>query len=348
MAPDPAPVRTALLGCGNSGRYYHLPHLLTDPRFDLRAVVASSRASLAGLDLPDGVARGDDWTAAVTRHDVELVVVALPHHLHHPVARAALEAGRHVLVEKPVTVTTAEADDLLALAAARDRVLAVHHQRRWEEDVVALADVVRSGEVGQVRRVLAVRGHQGDYVTRGAAGPHAGDRALPWVRERATGGGVGWLIGPHPVDHVLTLAGAPVDSVAGHAQRAPGEDVEDWLGIDLTFASGALGRVEVARWLGTGLPRFVVWGSEGMAVAPDGRHVEVVRHDGTRRVVAGLTPPGTLGREVYDDVVAAVRGGVPLRVPATRARDVVAVVETAARSAAQGSRPLPFPVRERA
>src|SRR5690606_30117014 len=132
MAPADAarPITTALLGCGNSGRHYHLPLLLDDPRFDLRVVATGQGGSAADLALPPGVVRCGGWQQALG-HDVELVVVALPHHLHHPVASAALDAGRHVLVEKPLATTLAEADDLLARAEASGRVLAVHHQRRW-------------------------------------------------------------------------------------------------------------------------------------------------------------------------------------------------------------------------
>lgn len=335
-----APVRVALIGCGNSGRYYHLPHLLADPRVDLRAVAAASRASLDDVALPAGVDRVAGWAEVVARDDVELVVVALPHHLHHPVARAALENGRHVLVEKPMTVTTAEADELLALADAGGLVLAVHHQRRWEADVVELGRIVRSGELGEVWRVVVVRGHQGDYVTHGATAPHAGDTPVAWVTDRRAGGGVARLIGPHPVDHLLALVGAPVVTVAGRVHRRDGEDVEDWLAVDVTFTTGTEGHLEVFRRTGVGLPRFAVWGSDGMAVAPDGTSVQVRLHDGTARVVDGLAAPGTLGREVYDDVLGAVRRGTPLRVPARHARDVVEVIELAELSAAAGGVPL--------
>jgi predicted dehydrogenase len=340
---DADPVRVALVGLGNSGRFYHLPHLRSDPRFDLRAVAASSPATLAAADLPPGVDRVFGWADAVARDDVDLVVLALPHHLHHPAARAALDAGHHVLVEKPLAVTTTEADDLLARARAAGRVLAVHHQRHWEDDARRLADLVRSGALGEVWHVAAHRGHQGPYVTHGPDAPHAGDRPVAWVTRREAGGGVGRLIGPHPIEHVLDLAGAQVVAVAGRRHLAPGEDVEDWLAVDLTLTGGRTARVEVARRLGAGLPRFVVRGSAGTAVAPDGTRVDVLLHDGRAWTVTGLAPPGVLGAEVYDDVHAAIRSGRRLRVPVERARDVVAVLEAAEVSAARGGAPVPLP-----
>lgn len=343
MAPADAarPITTALLGCGNSGRHYHLPLLLDDPRFDLRVVATGQGGSAADLALPPGVVRCGGWQQALG-HDVELVVVALPHHLHHPVASAALDAGRHVLVEKPLATTLAEADDLLARAEASGRVLAVHHQRRWEADVVTLSQVIASGEIGEVWRAIVVRGHQGDYTAATPAAPHVGDQVVDWVRSRACGGGVARLIGPHPVDHLLTLVGAPVATVAGRTAGESDDDVDAWFSADVTFTSGAEGHVEVFRRLGVPPPRATVWGTEGMAVAGDGSRVEVRRHDGTTRVVDGLPPIGRLGGEVYDDVAHAVRHGGPLRVPARHARDVVAVIELAERSAARGGAPLVF------
>lgn len=337
---EASPVRVGLVGLGNSGRHYHLPLLLADPRFDLRVVAAAGQASLHGLDLPAGVDRVRGWEAVTQRDDLDLVVLALPHHLHHPAAAAALDAGHHVLVEKPMTVTTVEADDLIARADGRGLVLAVFHQRRWEEDISQLLDIIRSGEIGEPWRVVLTRGHQGHYATHAPHAPHVGDGVVDWVRVRASGGGVARLIGPHPVDHLLALVGAPVDTVAGRTHHEAGEDVEDWISVDVSFATGAQGHIEVFRHTGIALPRAAAWGSAGMAAATDGTRVEVQRRDGERRVVDGLRPPGRLGEEIYDDVAHAVRLGQPLRVPATYARDIVEVLELAERSAARGGVPL--------
>jgi len=336
------PIRTALIGAGNSGRHYHLPLLRADPRFEVRAVAAAHAATLDSLDLPDGTVRTTDWQAAVAA-DVDLVVVALPHDLHHPVAAAALEAGRHVLVEKPMTVTVAEADDLIARADRAGRVLAVHHQRRWEEDVTALAELVRSGEIGTPWHLTLARGHQGHYVTATPGAPHAGTEVVPWVLRRRSGGGVARLIGPHVIDHALLLAGGEVCSVAGRTHRADGEDVEDWIGLDLTTDSGVTVHAEIFRRTGLAPARAAVWGSEGMAVAPDGTRIEIRRHDGEDRVVSGLRPPGRLGAQIYDDVAAAVRHGRPLRVPPTHARRVVEIIELAELSAARDGEPVAVP-----
>src|SRR3954454_12537757 len=317
---ESAAIRAGLVGFGNSGRFYHLPHLLNTPGIDLRWIATGgAQAPPPELRTPS-VEHVQGWETAVGRGDVDLVVVATPHHLHFPVARAALEQGAHVLVEKPATIRTSELDELLVLAAERRRVLLSHQQRRFEADFVALQEIVRSGELGDVWQIGVSRGHQGDYVDAGAERPHSGSRPLDWARTRSGGGGVARVIGPHPVDHLLTLAGSPVTTVAGRALHENGEDVEHFLAIDVEFASGALGRVEIFRRSGIAPPRFVVRGTRGAAVAGDGTTLDVQLYDGTRRTVTGLPAPGILCAEIYQDLVAAILTGAPPRVPAADAR----------------------------
>ncbi|NLP85270.1 Gfo/Idh/MocA family oxidoreductase [Microbacterium sp. CFH 90308] len=340
MSPtrEPDPVRVGLVGLGNSGRHYHLPLLTRDPRFRLVGVATESGAADPH---PVDVRVHRGWRDLLDREPVDLLVVATPHHLHHEIAAAALDRGVNVLVEKPMTVTVREADDLMRRADRAGAVLAVHHQRRWEEDFQALLGIVRSGEIGAPWRVVATRGHQGDYVNATASRPHAGPRPLRWARERSAGGGVLRVIGPHPVDHVLRLADRSPLSVAGRVSVAAGEQVERWAGLELDFGDGLTGRVEVFRRQGVPGARFAVWGEDGMAVASDGAGVVVRRHDGVERVVSGLAKPGILGGEIYDDVYAAIRTGAGLRATAAEAREVVHVIELCERSAAEGGRPLP-------
>lgn len=336
-APSESPISTGLVGLGNSGRHYHLPHLRADDRFALRGI-ATSRGLVD--DPPSDVALFAGWEELIEQDGLELVVIATPHHLHHPIAAAALDRGIGVLVEKPMTVTVAEADDLIRRAEASRALLAVHHQRRWERDFVALLDVVRSGEIGAPWRVTANRGHQGDYLVSTPERPHVGDRPAEWARSSRAGGGVLRVIGPHPIDHVLHLADAPVRSVSAHLSVAADDDVERWAGVEIDFGDGITGRAEIFRRLGAPPARFAVWGQRGMAVAITGDRVDVHLYDGSKRTISDLDRPGVLGEEIYDDVAAALRSGGRLRVSPAQAREVVRVIELAERSAAAGGVPL--------
>lgn len=325
------PIRVALIGFGNSGRHYHLPHLRDDPRYRLRLIATRRGVPEAESDVDVEWVSG--WERALRAPDIDLFVVATPHDLHHPIAAAALDRGCSVLVEKPLTVSVAEADDLIARAAIAPGQLFVHHQRRWEADFLALEGVVRSGELGRPWRIAATRGHQGDYRMSTPEKPHVGARTAAWAHRRSSGGGVLRVIGPHPIDHVLRLAGSPPLSVHARTSIEDGEDVERWAGIDFDFAEGLTGRVDIFRRLGAPAPRFAVWGESGMAIAPTGDRVDIFAADGPPRSIRGLTPPATLGAEIYDDIAAALQTGVVPRINVDEARAVVRVIELAERSA---------------
>jgi predicted dehydrogenase len=335
------PIRVGLVGLGNSGWFYHAKaHLAPSPHYELVAVCArdASRATAAARAF--GGTPYTDWRDVVAA-DVELVVVALPHHLHRDVAVAAAEAGRHVHVEKPMAVTTAEADDMIDAARRAGVLLTVHQQRRFEQDFQVLRQMVADGAVGDIWHVEVARSHAGRYRTAGVDRPHVGDAVLDWPHQRAFGGGISYLVGPHPVDQLLTLLGSPV-TVAGRVHREPGEDVDHYIAVDVTFASGATGRVSVFRRSGIAPPRFAVYGTRGALLATNGTEVIVQPFDGERRVRGGLTPPSVLGTEIYAGLYDAIRHGAPPPVTAEQGRMVVEVIELALRSAERGGTPLPI------
>lgn len=332
------PIRTALIGAGNSGKFYHLPHLRDPARFDLRLVVAEHAGSAVDVAQDAGAEASTDWRHAVDRPDIELLVVALPHKMHHPVVLEALRNGKHVLVEKPLALTIADADELVEAAQRAGTVLLVHHQRRWEADFETIHEIVKSGEIGELWRANLARSHQGRYHKPSSQRPHAGAEIVTWAHEQNQGGGIAQVVGPHPVDHLLTLVRSEVTAVTAQTHSEAGDDVEDWIGIDLSFASQATGRVEVFRWSGIQPPRFAVYGTKGTAVSSGGEHVEVHLRNGSKRVIENLPMPGILGGEIYEDLFNAIRYGRPPRVTSTQARDVVEVLDLSRRSSQDGGR----------
>lgn len=336
------PIRTGLVGLGNSGWYYHAEaHLGPSDRYDLVAVCARDEARARAAANRFGARPYTDWRRLVAADDVELVVLALPHHLHRDVAVAAAAAGKHVHVEKPMALTTQDADSMMAAATAAGVVLSVHQQRRWERDVQALRRLIDDGVAGDVWHVEAARSHAGRYRTAGADRPHAGDDVLPWAHQHATGGGVSWVIGPHPVDQVLHLVDAAPTAVSGRAHRSPGDEVEHHLAVDVAFDSGATGRVSVFRRSGITPPRFVVYGTRATLLATDGTEVVVQPLAGDRRHVTGLRPPSVEGGRVYDGLYDAIRHGARPPVTAEEGRAAVHVLDLALRSAMTGGTPLP-------
>src|SRR4051812_16429792 len=123
----PQRLKVGLIGYGYAGKTFHAPLIAAVPDLQLVAV-ASSDAAKVHADWPD-VAVHATAAALIARDDLDLVVIATPHDTHHPLSRAALRAGRHVVVDKPFTVTVDEARELAALAGERGRVLSVFHNR---------------------------------------------------------------------------------------------------------------------------------------------------------------------------------------------------------------------------
>jgi scyllo-inositol 2-dehydrogenase (NADP+) len=334
------PIAVGLLGLGNSGWFYHAErHLTGSDRYTLRAVCAldAGRANRAAAQF--GAEPYTDWRSVVARPDIELVVVALPHHLHREVCVAAAAAGKHVLVEKPMAVTTAEADEMIEAAHAARVRLSVFQQRRWEADFQALRAEVARGSIGDVWRVEVTRSHAGKYRAAGTDQPHAGVAILDWPHRAASGGGISYVVGPHPVDHLLQLVDSPPEQVAGSVHRSAGEDVDDYIGLDVRFASGVLGRVDVFRRPGIAPPRFAVYGSLGTIISRDGTSLEVQPHEAPAYSIGPFERPGRHGDEVYQGLFAAIRYGAPLPVTPEQGRQVVEVLELGLRSAALGGTP---------
>lgn len=327
-------IRVGLLGAGNSGFHYHArANLMGSAEFELTVVAVERRTSATRVAEALGVDVVTDWRAVVADDEIDAVVVALPHHLHLPAALAAIEAGKHVLVDKPMALDTAECDTLIAAAERHGVLLEVFQQRRWEEDFQALLGLVADGRIGDVWRIEVARFHRGHYRVAGAERPHNGDDVLDWPLRLGAGGGISFLIAPHPVDHLLTLAARPVRDVRGRVHVRPGDEVEDWIGVDVDFDGGVTGHVSVWREALASPPRFVLHGTAGTLVATDATSIDVLTPGGGHERLTGFAPPTELGGEVYAGFADAIRGRGELRVGAAAGRAVVDVLDRARRTA---------------
>jgi predicted dehydrogenase len=187
-----------------------------------------------------GIARAtDDTEALVAAADVDLVVIGTPNALHAPQALHALANGKHVLVDKPMALTVAEADAMIAAAHRAERVLAVGHMWRYRDEVVALHDRIARGELG---RVVRTHGH----------GVHAGWGPSGWfVDPDLAGGGALIDMGIHAIDTVRYLLGDP-QPVRVRASIGAGEfgdyPVDDDGLVVIDWDQGTRSLVEFGWW----------------------------------------------------------------------------------------------------
>lgn len=338
------PVGVGLVGYGMAAAALHAPLIGAEPALRLHAVVSSDPAKVH-RDLP-AVPVLPTVDALLADPAVELVVVAAPNAVHFELAAAALRAGRHVVVDKPLTVTVAEADDLIALAAAAGRRLAAFHQRRWDSDYLSLSRCVHSGQLGRVSTYLA----RYDRFR-----PEPEDR---WRERGGPGAGLLFDLGAHLVDQALCLFGLPSTVIADVGTQRAGATVDDYFHLVLGYGTLRVILHAGSLVLAPG-PRLEVHGDRGSFVSRefDGQVAALLAGQrpgdegwgltggsASLTTVDGERPaervPGAY-QTFYRQMAAAVRGEGPVPVPAEQARDVIRVIERARRSSAEG-RTLPL------
>ncbi|HWA01787.1 MAG TPA: Gfo/Idh/MocA family oxidoreductase [Caulobacterales bacterium] len=185
-------IRAGLIGYGLAGRLLHAP-LIACAGIDIAAIV-TSRAAEARADFPGAAVLGN-LDELCARDDVQLAIVVTPDHLHAGHVRAALEAGKHVVVDKPFAPTSAEALALIRLAQARGRMLTVYQNRRWDADFRTLQKLMAENALGEIVHYQA----RWDRYRPAARGD--------WHDAHMQGELFG--LGPHLMDQALVLFGAP-------------------------------------------------------------------------------------------------------------------------------------------
>jgi scyllo-inositol 2-dehydrogenase (NADP+) len=318
-------IGVGLIGYGLGGSAFHAPLIAAEPRLRLEAVV-TSRAGQVERDHP-GTRVAGSAEELLADPAVELVVVAAPNAVHHELAAAALRAGRHVVVDKPFTLSAADADELIALAEATDRRLSVFHNRRWDGDFLTVRRGVEAGVLGEVASFVS-RYDRFRPVPKGS-----------WKEEAVAGSGLLWDLGPHLIDQAMVLFGPPRTVWADLGVQRPGVEAVDY--VHLVLGYGRLRAVlHAAMLVRDPGPRFEVHGDRGSLVTW-GLDQPEVRATLTGEV-AGLEQQGRLEGvptaygSFYAAMAAAVAGEGPVPVAPTDARATVAVIEHALTSAREG------------
>jgi predicted dehydrogenase len=338
-------IRVGLIGYGLAGAVFHAPLIAATPGLRLAAIVTrdASRSAQALVDHPGAaiVPTADAlWELAPS---LDLVVVASPNRTHAPLARAALEAGLDVVVDKPMATSAAEARALVEEARRLGRMLTVFQNRRWDAEFLTLRRLIEEGVLGEVVRFES-------RIDRWRPVPKPG-----WKQSADPGdaGGLLFDLGAHLIDQALLLFG-PVESLYAELdRRRPQSEVDDDTFVALTHASGVRSHLWMSivaaqpgarlRVMGTeagyvkqsgdgqeealkagGTPADPRWGEE-----PEERWGTVGAGDDVRRVP---TEPGAYHR-FYAGVVAALRDGAP---PPVDPLDAVATLEVIEKAMGHG------------
>jgi scyllo-inositol 2-dehydrogenase (NADP+) len=339
-------VRVGLIGFGLAGQAFHAPVIRGVPGMELACVLERS-GSKAQEKYPDvRVARTLDELLA--DKNIQLCVVATPNDSHFSIAKACLEAGRDVVVDKPFALTLAEAEELVRLAAERKRLITVYHNRRWDGDFQTVKQLVASSAVGRVAE-YEVR------YDRFRPDP----KANAWREREGPGSGVFFDLGPHLIDQVLDLFGAPQAVSASLFRQREWSVVDDAFDLCLVYPGKLVMLRSRMLALAPG-PHFLIHGTKGSFVkfemdpqeerlragrVPDGKDwgadwgEDLEAQWGTLSLASGSTTRIKTERGDYRGFYANVRDaiveGAPLAVTPEQALRTMRVVELARKSSGE-------------
>jgi len=189
-------LNVALCSYGMSGKVFHAPLITAEPGLKLHTILQRSEPT-ALVDYPQ-VTIVKTFEDILANPDIHLVVVNTPNELHYPMAKAALQAGKHVVVEKPFTLNLNEGNELIALANSQQKILSVFQNKRLESDYLDAQKIIESGALG---RIVEVEWHYDRYRTNVTH--------KKWKEDNLPGSGTWFDLGIHMVDSMLCLFGKP-------------------------------------------------------------------------------------------------------------------------------------------
>lgn len=331
------PIRVGLLAYGAIGYEHNLAIQNTDGLRLVAVCDAKPERLLAAKELAADFTGFADATQMLDSKLLDLVVISTPPNSHFHWAKEALTRGIHVVLEKPMALSTAECDELIALANQKDRLLVVYQNRRFDADFVTMRSLIASGAIGEV--------YQFDTFVGGYSRP-----CDYWHSDVTVSGGAIFDWGSHFIDQILNIITDDVAHVSGqnhkrvwsHATNA------DHAQVTITFATGKQASFIHSDLAAARKPKFYVLGTLGAivgdwnplaepAVADLPAIITLYRNDAAAEVV----PLESVEHyEFHRSVVARLVTGIPMSVSSLQSRNVVAIMQAAEESARNNAMPV--------
>ncbi|KAL3441789.1 oxidoreductase [Aspergillus insuetus] len=358
-----APLNSAVIGYGFSAKTFHIPFILHNAGYNLYSIVQRSPTDTnsAKKDFPE-VRVYHDAYEAIDDENVDVVVITSTNASHFPLARDAMVAGKHVIVEKPFTVTYAEAAELVELAKTTDRKLVVYHNRRWDSDFLTIQSLLTKPDT-PLGDIIRFRSHFDC-----APNSRTAIESRTWrLASGVPGGGMLFDLGSHLLDQVVILFGSPDTVNCTLFDEASGKNineegfVDDGFLIHLRYGNGLnvelhstqysvadhqkrfeiLGRK--GRWIKYGLDCQEEQLQKGIFPGHVEYGLEKSENRGTLQVVDGTKikaqewePLRGGYHNFYEDVRQAITGKSELAVRPEQAALVMRLIELCRRSAVEG------------
>lgn len=347
------PIKVGLVGYGKSARIFHAPFIQHIPELSLKTVVQRHDDD-AREDYPEvEIVRSTE--ALLKDEEVDLVVITTPNTSHYKLARLALEAGRHVIVEKPFVTASTQAQELIELAEQQGLLLSVYQNRRWDGDFLTIRKLIDSGAFGRLveyeSRYDRFRNH-----------PKAGKA---WREKDLAGSGILYDLGSHLIDQAQVLFGLPEIITADiRRQRSFGE-TDDYFDLDLHYGSGLKVILKAGMLVREETPRFRLHGTKGSFVKygmdpqeealkegrrpgdenwgeePETRWGTLISEVNGNSVERKVETEQGCYQEFYREIIRAIGQGGKPAVTAEEARNTIRIIELAKRSSEE-KRSVPF------
>lgn len=211
-----------LLAYGMSGKVFHAPFLNAHHGFNLYAI--SERSTKKAIEDYPNIISYNSIDTLLADDNIDLVVINTPNNLHYEHAKAALEKGKHILVEKPFTATSKQAKELFDLADQVEKQIFFYQNRRWDSDYVAVKKVLESGKLGKL-----IEMHLRYDRYRNVIGPKA------FKEDAVEASGLLYDLGPHLLDQVISLFGKPLSYHKVLGKNRENTQVDDYFTIQLSY-----------------------------------------------------------------------------------------------------------------
>lgn len=255
------PISVAIVGYGLGGRVFHAPLVKATPGLKVAAIVTRSQDKKlqANTDLPSAEVFGSFEELLAKANEFDLAVITTPNTEHAPQAIAAMKAGLHVVVDKPVAINSTQCKEMITVAKDSGRLLSVFQNRRWDSDFLTVKKLIESSALGSITRIES-------RFERWRPEP----KPNSWRESSAAedGGGLLFDLGTHAIDQATVLFGRPTEIYAEMNIRRGGIKSDDDSFVSLTFGNGVRYHIWVNLLAAAAGPRFRVLGSKGSYTKP--------------------------------------------------------------------------------
>ncbi|WP_304068401.1 Gfo/Idh/MocA family protein [Pedobacter glucosidilyticus] len=243
-------IRAGLMAYGMSGKVFHAPFLDQHLGFELVAIVERSKNE-AIKDYPY-IIQYRDHENLLADESLELIVINTPNFTHYEYAKAALNAGKHILIEKPLSVLKAEAEELFALAFRKNLQVFAYQNRRFDSDYLSVKEVLDSKKLGNI-----IEAHfRFDRYRPEVSHKFFKEQAMP-------GAGILYDLGAHIIDQAISLFGVPDDFVKTYGNNRPITEVDDYAHVHLKYKNGLNVYISTSLLVANPLPSYVLHGTKG-------------------------------------------------------------------------------------